>query len=125
MLGDKTVFATLAVKSMEEAKKFYEGVLGLSGESKDDGGVLYACGDAKLFVYESSFAGTNKATAVSWAVGDDLESMVKDLTAKDVEFEQYDMPGVEREGDIHLMGDLKAAWFKDPDGNILNLVNEM
>jgi len=125
MLADKTVFATLAVKNMEEAKKFYEGVLGFSGESKDDGGVMYTCGDAKLFVYESSFAGTNKATAASWTVGDDLESAVTDLKAKGVEFEQYDMPDVEREGDIHLMGNLKAAWFKDPDGNILNLVNEM
>ncbi len=55
-----------------------------------------------------------------------MEGAVKELKAKGVTFEQYDdIPGVERDGDIHKMGDLKAAWFKDPDGNILNIVNQM
>ena len=45
------------------------------------------------------------------------------MTAKGVSFEHYDLPGTAREGDVHLLGSLKAAWFKDPDGNILNLVS--
>ena len=50
---------------------------------------------------------------------------IKTLKDKGVKFEHYDMPDVKMEGDVHVMGKLKAAWFKDPDGNILNLVNGM
>jgi len=127
MLGDKTAVATVAVKDMGAAKKFYEETLGLKPQGGEDaGGVIYKSGESSVFVYESQFAGTNKATAVSWGVGDDLERIIKNLKGKGVKFEQYDnIPGVKREGDIHLMGELKAAWFKDPDGNILNLVNQM
>jgi catechol 2,3-dioxygenase-like lactoylglutathione lyase family enzyme len=127
MLGDKTVVATVAVKDLEAAKKFYGGTLGLTKTDTDDpGGVMYKSGDSNIFVYPSSFAGSNKATAASWGVGDDLQKIVDDLKGKDVSFEQYDdLPGVKREGEIHIMGDLKAAWFKDPDGNILNIVNQM
>ena len=69
---------------------------------------------------------TNKATAVSWGVGNDLDKIVADLKTKGVTFEQYDnLPNVTREGDVHIMGDLRSAWFRDPDGNILNIVNQM
>jgi catechol 2,3-dioxygenase-like lactoylglutathione lyase family enzyme len=129
MLGDKTAVATIAVKDMDAAKKFYEGTLGLKpAEHQDEGGLLYKSGDSNVFVYQSQFAGTNQATTASWAVGDDIEKVVEELKAKGVKFEQYDgIPGVKREGEIHIAGDgkLKAAWFKDPDGNILNLVNGM
>ena len=128
MLGDKTAVATLAVKDMEAAKKFYEGTLGLSKEREmpQDSGVLYKSGGSSVFVYPSEFAGTNKATAVAWGVGNDLDKIVADLKAKGVTFEQFDnLPGVTRQGDVHIMGDMRAVWFKDPDGNILNLVSEM
>lgn len=124
MLENKTAVATLAVKKLEDAKKFYEDVLGLTKEKEEpgDGGIMYKGG---VFIYESQFAGTNKATACSWGVGEDIEDVVEGLKGKGVKFEQYDMPNVERKGDIHVMGDLKAAWFKDPDGNIHSLVNQM
>ena len=126
MLGDKTAVATLAVKDMGAAKKFYEGTLGLTKEKEDPMGISYKSGNSKLFVYSSEFAGTNKATAVAWGVGSDLDKIAADLKTKGVTFEQYDnLPGVTRQGDVHVMGDLRAVWFKDPDGNILNLVNEM
>ena len=127
MLGDKTAIATIAVKDMGAAKKFYEGTLGLKPEGAEEyGGILYKTGDSRIFVYQSEMAGTNKATAVGWGVGDDLGKIVTDLKSKGVTFEQYDnLPGVTREGDIHIMGDLKGVWFKDPDGNILNIVNMM
>ena len=126
MLGDKTAVATVPVKDMEAAKKFYEGTLGLTKEKEDPAGTSYKSGNSKLFVYPSEFAGSNKATAVAWGVGDDLDKIAADLKAKGVTFEQYDnLPGVTREGDVHIMGDLRAVWFKDPDGNILNLVNMM
>ncbi len=126
MLGDKTVVATISVKDLEAGKKFYGETLGLTtGAGDDPGGVLYKSGNSNLFVYQSEFAGTNKATAASWGVGADIETVVEGLKAKGVTFEQYDMPNVVKQGDIHVMGDLKAAWFKDPDGNILNLTNKM
>lgn len=125
MLGDKQAVATIAVKDMDVAKKFYEETLGLTKAGDDPGGILYKSGSSSVFVYQSQYAGTNKATAASWGVGDDIESIVENLKTKGVVFEQYDLPGATREGDVHVMGELKAAWFKDPDGNILNIVNKM
>lgn len=124
MLGDKTAAATVAVKDMEAAKKFYEEKLGLAKADYDDeGGVMYKTGDSTLFVYESQFAGSNKATAVTWTVGDDLDKLIEELKGKGVKFEHYDMPEVKHEGDVHVFGELRAAWFKDPDGNIHSLIN--
>jgi hypothetical protein len=60
---------------------------------------------------------------VTWVVGDGLEDVVRTLKNKGVKFERYDMPDMNREGDIYVAGDMKVAWFKDPDGNILNIVN--
>ena len=80
-------------------------------------------GRTSINVYRSQYAGTNKATAVTWPVGDDLENVVRDLKAKGVVFEHYDMPNATRQGDIHVFGDMKVAWFKDLDGNILNIIN--
>jgi catechol 2,3-dioxygenase-like lactoylglutathione lyase family enzyme len=125
MLGDKTAAATVAVKDIEAGKKFYEETLGLTKAEDDPGGILYKSGDSFVFVYQSEFAGTNKATAVSWGVGEDIQSVVDGLKAKGVSFEQYEIPGATHEGDVHVIGDLKAAWFKDPDGNILNITNKM
>jgi hypothetical protein len=74
-------------------------------------------------VYRSKYAGTNQATALTWVVGDDVESAVKALKAKGISFEHYDMPDMTLEGDVHIGGNMKVAWFKDPDGNILNIVS--
>ena len=76
-----------------------------------------------MLVYKSQYAGTNKATAATWTV-DNINSAVQGLKAKGVVFEHYDFPGVKRDGDVHLTGRTKAAWFKDPDGNILSLVGQ-
>lgn len=125
MLGDKSAIATLAVKDMDAAKKFYEETLGLTKVKDGPGGLMYKSGDSMVFVYQSEFAGTNKATAASWGVGNDIGSVVDGLKAKGVTFEQYDIPGATKEGEVHVIGELKAAWFKDPSGNILNIVNQM
>ena len=119
MLGDRDAIATVAVKDLEAAKGFYSGKLGLEENSAEEPEVLsYRSGGSSLLVYKSQYAGTNQATAVTWQV-DDVPELVRDLKAKGVEFEHYDMPDTRREGDVHLAGDLKLAWFKDPDGNIL------
>jgi hypothetical protein len=46
-----------------------------------------------------------------------------ELRAKGVKFEHYDLPGAKREGDLHVSATRKVAWFKDPDGNLLNITN--
>jgi catechol 2,3-dioxygenase-like lactoylglutathione lyase family enzyme len=125
MLRSSDVCACLAVKDMDAAKKFYGETLGLEAAKESPGGVFYKSGKSGVFVYPSQYAGTNQATAAAWDV-DDIEGAVEDLKAKGVTFEHYDdMPETKLEGDIHVMGEVKSAWFKDPDGNILNLVNGM
>lgn len=93
MLGDKTAVATIAIKDMDAAKKFYEETLGLTKAGDDPGGVMYKSGGSSVLVYQSEFAGTNKATAASWGVGDDLGTIIEGLKAKGVTFEQYDISG--------------------------------
>jgi catechol 2,3-dioxygenase-like lactoylglutathione lyase family enzyme len=128
MLGTKPAAATLPVRDMQVASEFYENVLGLTPIQRmpEDvpGGILYRSGESVVLVYVSEYAGTNKATAATWAVGDDFDAVVQSLRDKGVTFERYDdLPDTTREGDVHLLGDLKAVWFKDPDGNILNVGN--
>ena len=124
MLGDKDAIANVAVKNIDVAKKFYEKTLGLIPVASEGGElIVYKTGNSRLNVYRSQYAGTNKATAVTWMVGDQIEEIVRALKAKGVAFEHYDMPGLKVEDDIHVGHDMKVAWFKDPDGNIMNLVS--
>jgi catechol 2,3-dioxygenase-like lactoylglutathione lyase family enzyme len=124
MLANKNAMATIAVKDIEAARKFYEGTLGLKrAPGEETGAVTYRSGASTILVYESQYAGTNRATAVTWIVGEDIEKVVGALAAKGVPFEHYDLPEMTRKGHVHVAGSLKAAWFKDPDGNILALVS--
>jgi catechol 2,3-dioxygenase-like lactoylglutathione lyase family enzyme len=124
MLGDKDAVANIAVKNLETAKKFYEETLGLTQIGAEGQEVIvFRSGSSTIYVYKSQYAGTNQATALTWVVGKDIEGVVQELKAKGVTFEHYDMPDMTREGDIHVAGNMKVAWFKDPDGNILNIIN--
>lgn len=122
MLGERDAVATIAVKNLDVARKFYEETLDLTpAETPDPEFILYRSGNSHLGIYRSAYAGTNQATAVMWSVGNDLDDIVRELKRKGVTFEHYDLPGMTLEGDVHVAGDFRAAWFKDPDGNILNL----
>ena len=124
-LAVKDAAATIAVRDPKSARRFYEDTLGL--KMLDDSmpeALVFKSGNSKVLVYQSQFAGTNKATAATWGVGSDIEQIVQGLKAKGVAFEHYDMPGLTRQGDVHVGGDMKVAWLKDPDGNILALVSE-
>ena len=125
MLGSKSAAATIAVSDLDRARDFYGNTLGLTAVQEDSGGILYKSGDSVVLVYPSEYAGTNKATTASWAVGEDFDAIVEGLRAKGTTFEHYDdLPETTREGDVHLFGEFKGVWFKDPDGNILSLVNQ-
>ena len=122
-LRDTGAVATVAVKDLKAAAAFYEERLGLVPHSREGEEVItYRAGATKLNVYRSEFAGTNEATSVTWVVGD-VAVVAKALAALGVVFEHYDLPGMKREGDVHVAGAIKAAWFKDPDGNIHNLAS--
>ena len=121
-LATEDAVATIGVKNLKNARKFYEGTLGFEPKESDDDSVSYTSGETRLFVYQSEFAGTNKATAVTWT-SKDVDGIVADLKERGVRFEHYDFPRTKREGDVHVSGDMRAAWFKDPDGNMLAIVS--
>jgi len=129
ILGTKKAMATIAVKDVEVARTFYEGTLGLQSTGPNQPGVLsFASADTMVLVYESQYAGTNKATAATWLIDSSteggIEGAVIALKDKGVTFEHYDLPQTTRQGDVHVAGKTKVAWFKDPDGNILSIVSE-
>jgi catechol 2,3-dioxygenase-like lactoylglutathione lyase family enzyme len=125
MLADMDAIATVAVKDLNVAKKFYESTLGLKpGPTQQQGVLGYKSGKSSVIVYQSRYAGTNKANAVTWAVGGEFDGIMKTLKGRGVVFEHYDdLPGLTRDGDVHSAGGFKVAWFKDPDGNILQIVS--
>ena len=124
MLSNKDAMATIAVKNLKRAREFYEDTLQLSptGEQGEEA-ITYKSGNSQVVVYESKFAGTNQATAATWGLGSKLEDTVKELKRAGITFEHYDFLGAKLDGDIHTFGDFRAAWFKDPDGNILHINN--
>jgi catechol 2,3-dioxygenase-like lactoylglutathione lyase family enzyme len=125
MLGNADVVATIGVKDIEVARKFYEDVLGLTvvSEMPEAMLVIYRSGSSQLQIYQTELAGTNQATAATWGVSD-IGAVTEALRGKGVSFEHYpDMPDVTLEGDVHVWEGQKVAWFKDPDGNILCVHN--
>ena len=124
MLADTNAMATIAVKNLAAARNFYEGKLHLQRKGPQNEGVAtYASGDSTIVVYESQYAGSNKANAVTWGAGDRFDDVMRELKDAGISFEHYDLPGATLAGDVHAFGSFKAAWFKDPDGNILHLNN--
>ncbi|MHB2263703.1 VOC family protein [Aliihoeflea sp. PC F10.4] len=124
MLKDRNSSAIVAVSDIARAKRFYADMLGL--ELIDDGmeGVMvFRTGDTHLVVYRSDTAGSNRANAVVWDVGGEIDAIAADLASKGVTFEHYPDIGEFRDG-IHHADEMKLAWFKDPDGNILH-INQM
>ena len=121
MLAKAEAMPMIGVKDIDRARKFYEDKLGLETKEAMGGEVLeVTIGDKVINVYRSEHAGTNKTTALTFAV-DDIEAEVRDLKGKGIFFEQYDVPGLEKRGDLYVAEGMKTTWFKDPDGNILSL----
>lgn len=117
--------ATVAVRDLRVARRFYEGTLGLSvAGTPSDNAITYRAGATRLVVYRSRYFGTNQATAVTWRV-EEIETVVRELRARGVLFERYEIPGMTVKGDIHVGDRLKAAWFMDPDGNVLCIVSAL
>lgn len=122
MFAEGNVIATIAVEKLDEGKQFYQGMLGLQQISESPAGITYQCGTGRLFIYQALTSGTNQATSATWEVAD-VDGTVAELQSKGISFEEYDMPGATLEGVVSVMGTMRAAWFKDPDGNTLAIVN--
>ena len=119
MLKDGQVAATLGVSDMDRARKFYSDTLGFSTAQENPGGILYqAAKGTAFFVYWSEFAGTNKATAMTINV-DDFDGAVADLRAKGIKLLDFEYPDFKTENGIAQTPEGPAAWFTDPDGNII------
>jgi catechol 2,3-dioxygenase-like lactoylglutathione lyase family enzyme len=121
-LSNAEAVAVVAVKDLAKGKEFYEGKVGLSGgEDQDDGGIQYPVGNTKFHIYPSENAG-GAATTVAYFRVDDVEGTVDELSGNGVSFEKYDSDELKtNEKGVAKLGDNNAAWFKDPDGNIIGL----
>jgi catechol 2,3-dioxygenase-like lactoylglutathione lyase family enzyme len=123
-VGDAKVEPVVPVSEMAKAKEFYEGKLGLSeGRDVADGGRTYVCaGGSEIHIFPSTNAGKSDTTVAGWDV-DDTERVVDELTSKGVTFEQYDeAPLTTDEKGIATIDGAKVAWFRDPDGNTLGII---
>jgi len=127
MLGNKMAYPSLPAVDIKRARKFYEDKLGLKVMMEDPspGMMLMAGEGSMIYVYQR---GPTKAdhTVLEFKV-DDLEAEMKDLRSKGVKFEEYDIPGlgIKTVNGMATMGSgmdmMKAAWFKDSEGNIIGL----
>ena len=124
MLRDSRVMTAIPVEDVGRARSFYEGVLGLKfvGGPRADGSLEYECGSGTgLFTYPTEEnAGKSPATLAAWQV-DDIAATAKALRDEGVTLEDYDLPGLRTERGIATLPGAKTLWFKDADGNILNV----
>jgi catechol 2,3-dioxygenase-like lactoylglutathione lyase family enzyme len=124
-LGKYRVAAAIAVSDMDRAKEFYEGKLGLSASTESDNNVAYRCAEGTVIqVYSSpGHAGKSTATLAGWYV-DDIERVVDELTSRGVTFKRYDEGWLttNEKGIATFEGGTKVAYFMDPDGNTLSVV---
>jgi catechol 2,3-dioxygenase-like lactoylglutathione lyase family enzyme len=116
---------TIAVSDIERAKQFYGETLGLKTVDERADGVRYdGGGGTVLLVYPSGFAGTAQSTYMGFTVAD-VDKAVAELRDGGVVFEDYDLPGLKTVNGIAEIDGVKGAWFKDPDGNILSINQEL
>jgi catechol 2,3-dioxygenase-like lactoylglutathione lyase family enzyme len=123
MLEEARIAAIVPVSDVEAAIRFYGEALGLElAERRDDlpenREAEFRAADGTLLVYESVGAGTSRHTVAGFRVGD-LDSVVSGLRERGVAFEEYDLPDLKTENGIADVGDVRAAWCRDPDGNIV------
>jgi len=123
MLGKAEIAAIVPVSDVEKAVEFYGGTLGLELQIRRDDlpenrEAEFRAGDGSLVVYESVAAGQSRGTVAGFRV-EDLDSVVASLRERGVAFEEYDLPDLKTQNGIAQIGDLRASWARDPDGNII------
>lgn len=124
MLQRSAMYAYIPAKDMARARQFYEGKLGFVPKEQTAGGVVYEFGKGTAcFLYPTPNAGTSKASQAFWDVND-IEAEVAELKARGVTLEKYDLPGADENG-IVTAGGARAAWFRDSEGNIMAVIQNL
>lgn len=119
MLGSLGVAPTVPVTNLEQAKRFYEDVVGLKPAGFEvPGHFLYDCGGGMMLAIYERAPSKADHTLATFMVSD-VDAAAIDLKAKGVKFEEYDFPGLKTVDGIATLGGWRGGWFKDPDGNIL------
>ncbi|SDS95945.1 hypothetical protein SAMN05216371_0977 [Streptomyces sp. TLI_053] len=121
MLGDAPLVAMIPAADVARAKAYYTDTLGL--ELKDagpHGELTFVCGGTEFGIYETPSGGQAAHTLASFEVSD-LNAEMAGLRGKGVVFEDYDMPGLKTVDGVVEDEGMRAAWFKDCEGNILCL----
>jgi len=125
MLQNSPLYAYIPAKDVARARRFYEDKLGFRPGKEIEGGVVYEFGEGTAaFLYPTPNAGSSRASQAYWQV-EDIEREVAELKKRGVKFEDYDMPGMKTDGSIFTGGGARAAWFKDSEGNILAVIQNL
>lgn len=122
-LSNAPVHPTIPVGNINRARRFYRDTLGLKlvGEDPSPGVTFQAGEGTSVYIYQGEPT-KDEHTLASFHVGD-IETAVKALNVRGVVFEYYDLPGIKSVNGIATMDGVKAAWFKDTEGNILAITN--
>ena len=121
MLNRTLVTGMLPVKDLERARRFYEQQLGFeAGAARPDGKFAYRCGGMEIALFPRAGGTKAEHTALSFKV-DDLRAAIRELERRGVQFADYDLPGLKTIEHVCVLGAERAAWFQDPEGNILCL----
>lgn len=118
MLDFTSVMAVLPASDLARAKAFYKDKLGFEPEEDDEAGSVYSVVGGRFLLYETSFAGTAKNTALSLETTD-LQATMAEMRERGVVFEEYDFPGLTTVNGVADMGSERGAWFVDSEGNIV------
>ncbi len=122
MIKDHPCHTTLPAADLGRAKKFYAEKLGLHPATESPGALFYVIGNGTRFtLYPTPNANRGGHTQMGISV-DDIDRTVAELRASGVAFEEYEFPGLKTVGSIAQTGDVRAAWFKDSEGNLIGLV---
>jgi catechol 2,3-dioxygenase-like lactoylglutathione lyase family enzyme len=128
MLRQGTVASRLPAHDLDRARAFYADKLGLEPVEERDGGLRYVCSQGEFALFASAGASSGDHTQMGWEV-DDIETTVRELRARGVVFEEYDLPGLttvdaiaDIEGNYPSKGNgERGAWFRDSEGNLLGI----
>jgi predicted enzyme related to lactoylglutathione lyase len=124
MLSDARYETSLPCSDLERAKSFYADKLGLTPASEQSAGAFYEGRDGTRFIlFPSSGSASGSHSQMGFMVAD-IDAEVRDLKQRGVQFAQYDFSGFDKTTSIADVGGVRAAWFKDSEGNLLGLVQQ-
>ncbi len=120
MFAEARLAATLPVFDLERARRWYADKLDLRPTQEMEGqGLVYELGGGAILLYPSEYAGTNKATAAGFEVGD-FDAAIRMLRDRDVPLLEFDYGEMATVDGVMTMPDgRRGAWFEDSEGNTL------